>query len=79
MEDKKCIICNKVFSRISPKQKCCSKECSKINDAAYQKKYQSVYKTTDKYKASQAKYRLSDARKISNKRYYNKIKDLKLK
>jgi hypothetical protein len=68
-QERKCLICDKKYLTKSPKQKCCSDECSLINDKDYQLKYQLKYRKTDKYKQSQLKYRKSEARKISQRRY----------
>ena len=54
MKNKICIVCGKEFEPSSGAQKCCSKECSKVNNKQYKAEYRQVNK--DKYAEYQAKY-----------------------
>jgi predicted nucleic acid-binding Zn ribbon protein len=65
IQERECIICGEKYFTLSPKQKCCSDECSLINDKDYQLKYQIKYRKTDKYRLSQEKYRKSGKKKIA--------------
>ena len=52
----KCKICGKEFNRIAPSQKCCSKECSTINQKLNLKKWNEKH---GKVKKPKGKYSLT--------------------
>jgi hypothetical protein len=62
---KKCIICKKEFNLIVGNQKCCSKECSKIN----YKNYMNTFNHSEKNKICQKNYWSSKNGKIVQKRF----------
>lgn len=64
-----CIICKNHFTRIpfAHQQKCCSKECSKINS----KNYHQIYRSIEKNKLKAKQYRLTDICKQSVRNYHN--------
>jgi hypothetical protein len=62
----KCVICNKSFIKKKWTQKCCSKECSKINE----NQTLSDYHKTKKYQNYMKEYYKSDNGILLRKKYY---------
>ena len=61
-----CSQCNKEFTKTHNRQKLCSKECSKINNKEWRKKY----RQTDKAKEASKKYNKLDKAKEAHKKYH---------
>ena len=61
-----CSQCNKEFTKTHHRQKLCSKECSKINNKEWRKKY----RQTDKAKEASKKYNKLDKAKEASKKYH---------
>lgn len=74
-----CIICNKEFIKINVNQKCCSKECSEINNKLVHNQYKKEHKNEIKLQTEEYKkeYKKEHENEIKNyhKKYYKNNKE----
>lgn len=82
--EKKCPICNKVFTTTESRRKYCSDECKRVHLLQQQKEYRKTdrykekvkeYYKSESYKASRRRYMKSEKGKQAMKRYLQKVKE----